>query len=206
MTSWIPISSALEKELKNLPMHEEKDKDEPEELEFEDDDGTMYIWDGTQKKYIPSEMVPDGSTQYKADDMVFPGGDDAGTLATMKRPLEADEAEAAAEAFLSEEGGGSKGGKNKKAKKMKDLIPGAGPPGGETQKTATWFELKQNTSVYASGLPLDVTVAEVSEVFSKYGVIKASLSGSSLLLELDLRLILTLINGTPTFVVTLTGG
>jgi len=25
----------------------------PEELEFEDDDGTMYVWDRTRRKYMP---------------------------------------------------------------------------------------------------------------------------------------------------------
>jgi HIV Tat-specific factor 1 len=37
---------------------------------------------------------------------------------------------------------------------------------------AGWFELKNNTSVYVTGLPRDVTVEEVSSVFSKFGLIK----------------------------------
>ncbi|KAF9674521.1 hypothetical protein SADUNF_Sadunf10G0135800 [Salix dunnii] len=36
----------------------------------------------------------------------------------------------------------------------------------------SWFELKVNTHVYVTGLPDDVTAAEVVEVFSKCGVIK----------------------------------
>lgn len=35
-----------------------------------------------------------------------------------------------------------------------------------------WFDAKKNTSVYIEGLPLDTSVEEVAEVFSKCGVIK----------------------------------
>ena len=35
-----------------------------------------------------------------------------------------------------------------------------------------WFEAKKNTSVYVQGLPQDVTVQEMEQVFSKCGVIK----------------------------------
>ena len=28
----------------------------PEELEFEDDDGTMFVWDRTLRKYIAKEL------------------------------------------------------------------------------------------------------------------------------------------------------
>ncbi|EHA8588993.1 putative splicing factor U2AF-associated protein 2 [Cocos nucifera] len=36
----------------------------------------------------------------------------------------------------------------------------------------SWFELKVNTHVYVTGLPDDVTIDEVVEVFSKCGIIK----------------------------------
>lgn len=36
----------------------------------------------------------------------------------------------------------------------------------------SWFELKINTHVYITGLPEDVTVDEIVEVFSKCGIIK----------------------------------
>lgn len=35
-----------------------------------------------------------------------------------------------------------------------------------------WFDLKKNTSVYVTGLPEDVSVQEMVEVFSKCGIIK----------------------------------
>lgn len=167
MSSWVPASSAL---IKQPPMQNEDD--EPEELEFEDDDGTTYTWDKSSRKYVPKELPLVG---YQVEDMVYPGvGDKVGIQpsTTTKRSLEEEE-EAAAEALLAEAGGGSKGGKNKKAKKMG--LPGQ--EGVEPQKPPGWFDLKQNTSVYASGLPLDVTVAEVSEAFSKYGVIKEDEKG-----------------------------
>ena len=36
----------------------------------------------------------------------------------------------------------------------------------------SWFQLKQNTSVYVTGLPPDATEMEVAQHFSKCGVIK----------------------------------
>jgi HIV Tat-specific factor 1 len=42
----------------------------------------------------------------------------------------------------------------------------------EREKKAQWFEAKKNTSVYVQGLPLDATVEEIANVFSKCGVIK----------------------------------
>jgi HIV Tat-specific factor 1 len=44
-------------------------------------------------------------------------------------------------------------------------------------KQAGWFELKINTNVYVTGLPEDVTEAELVETFSKCGVIKEDLEG-----------------------------
>jgi hypothetical protein len=35
-----------------------------------------------------------------------------------------------------------------------------------------WFELKNNTSVYVSGLPFDTNEKEVAAVFAKCGIIK----------------------------------
>jgi hypothetical protein len=35
-----------------------------------------------------------------------------------------------------------------------------------------WQDLKQNTSVYVTGLPEDVSEVEIMEVFSKCGIIK----------------------------------
>ncbi|KAL4426855.1 hypothetical protein ABPG77_006641 [Micractinium sp. CCAP 211/92] len=45
------------------------------------------------------------------------------------------------------------------------------------QQQQGWFELKINTNVYVTGLPEDVTEAELVETFSKCGVIKEDLEG-----------------------------
>jgi len=42
---------------------------------------------------------------------------------------------------------------------------------------ANWFDLKQNTSVYVTGLPPDATEAEVLQLFSKCGVVKSADDG-----------------------------
>ena len=56
----------------------------------------------------------------------------------------------------------------------------AGPSasGADGGKGAEWFELKNNTSVYVTGLPDDATVEEVAEEFSKCGVVKAADDGT----------------------------
>ena len=56
----------------------------------------------------------------------------------------------------------------------------AGPStsGAEGCKGAEWFELKNNTSVYVTGLPDDATVEEVAEEFSKCGVVKIADDGT----------------------------
>eukprot|EP00959_Pyramimonas_sp_CCMP1952_P297230 6218315-Pyramimonas_sp.AAC.1 len=56
--------------------------------------------------------------------------------------------------------------KQQKAKKHKE------------KKDATWFELKNNTSVYVTGLPHDVTTEEICEVFGKCGIVKDDVNGN----------------------------
>lgn len=51
-------------------------------------------------------------------------------------------------------------------KKQKKGGPAALPP------PAQWFDLKNNTSVYVTGLPEDTSVDEVAAAFGKCGVIK----------------------------------
>lgn len=49
---------------------------------------------------------------------------------------------------------------------------------GTSEGGGDWFELKNNTSVYVTGLPYEVTVEEVAVEFSKCGVIKTNDDGS----------------------------
>jgi hypothetical protein len=45
------------------------------------------------------------------------------------------------------------------------------------ENNGKWFELKNNTSVYVTGLPDDATVEEVGEVFGRCGIIKEDADG-----------------------------
>jgi hypothetical protein len=71
----------------------------PEELEFEDDDGTWYVWDGGLRKYVPKEGAgaaapataggagasASGGAAYDVDAMTFAGDDEVlPTLAAAK--------------------------------------------------------------------------------------------------------------------------
>lgn len=59
---------------------------------------------------------------------------------------------------------------NRKVQKGKK---GSGQQGKQqAQQPQGWFELKNNTSIYINGLPDDVTVEEVHEACSKFGLIK----------------------------------
>ncbi len=55
----------------------------PDELEFEDDDGTLYRWDTTLRKYVPAGAgaASGGGTApgYAPEDMVFVGDEEAET-------------------------------------------------------------------------------------------------------------------------------
>lgn len=67
---------------------------------------------------------------------------------------------------------GKQGGKGKK-KSGEDIIEREKERSKKAKEAATkkaeWFELKQNTSVYVSGLPSDVTEEEVAQVMKQSG-------------------------------------
>ena len=42
----------------------------------------------------------------------------------------------------------------------------------QQEKEAAWFELKNNTSVYVTGVPEDATVDEIAKEFERCGIIK----------------------------------
>jgi hypothetical protein len=68
---------------------------------------------------------------------------------------------------------GAKGGKD-------GLQGGDGDSGnsGKGGKGSEWFELKNNTSVYVTGIPDDATPEEVAEEFAKCGVVKTNDDGT----------------------------
>ena len=158
----------------------------PEELEFEDDDGTWYVWDRATRKYKPkgedvmaapaAAPPPTWSAAdmvFQDDDVAIPSLNDAKkAVAAAKRGDDDDEpgaepkdpdgapkmSEMAINAIEKE--------KERRAKREEARRANANGDG------SGWFDLKTNTSVYITGLPDDAEVNEVKEVFSKCGVIK----------------------------------
>ncbi|KAG2438123.1 hypothetical protein HXX76_005732 [Chlamydomonas incerta] len=222
----------------------------PEELEFEDDDGTTYVWDKKLRKYMPKGGAAPAPEElgydleamtYAPEDEVIPtlaqvraaeaeaeaeaeeaqkrdrkkagkdasssaaegadgakggkkgaahkgqkghgeAGGEAGVAAGAKgangaageaaaKPAEGGEGEAAA-------AGEAAGGEGEGGEAPTEVIAGRRRKGkGKEEKPANWFDLKINTNVYVTGLPLDVTLVEVAEAFGKCGVIKVDEKG-----------------------------
>ncbi len=142
---WKPVS-AVPEIIETLPGTDAKEHEA-----VVDDDGTRYEWDTAAGKYIPSDMKEEegggGTVGFSASDMVYPDGgvaaSDGGSDDMVLR-------KAALQAALER----SEKGKEARA------------------RNEQWFEAKKNTSVYVQGLPQDVTVQEMEQVFSKCGVIK----------------------------------
>lgn len=153
----------------------------PDQQRFQDDDGTSYAWDSNLRRFVPAgDELP--SASYDPADMVYEAEDEKIPAMPSVLPEEDDPTAAAPP---EEEASGSKakagpnstkeGGKGKK-RSGEDIIEREKERSKKAKEAATqkaeWFELKQNTSVYVSGLPSDVTEEEVAQVFSKCGVIK----------------------------------
>ncbi|RLN00521.1 hypothetical protein C2845_PM06G16210 [Panicum miliaceum] len=137
------------------------------EEEFTDDDGTIYKWDRTLRAWVPQNDASGKKDDYALEEMTFaleeevfqapdiPGSsalEEINTLAENKNK-ESDKAEKRGEK------------KRKSSEKPAEKKEANKPPD-------SWFDLKVNTHVYVNGLPDDVTVEEIVEVFSKCGIIK----------------------------------
>lgn len=48
----------------------------PEEKEFEDDDGTVYVWNEQLRKFQPKSNMTAPALDYKVEDMVFEADDE----------------------------------------------------------------------------------------------------------------------------------
>ncbi|GLC33273.1 hypothetical protein PLESTB_000352100 [Pleodorina starrii] len=207
----------------------------PEELEFEDDDGTVYVWDKRLRKYMPKEgqlgkgdaPAPEGvgydidAMTYQPEDEVIPilaevraaeveaeaeeaqkrerkkGGQGASTSDAKGDPSDAANG---SKANAKKEGAAAPGKGKRPLEEAKDGAGAEGEDGGaegaegeeeahrgkkakggkgnkKEDQQANWFDLKINTNVYVTGLPLDVTVQEVNETFSKCGIVKVDEKG-----------------------------
>ncbi|KAL3133307.1 hypothetical protein ABBQ38_007186 [Trebouxia sp. C0009 RCD-2024] len=157
----------------------------PDQQRFQDDDGTIYVWDSSMRRFVPAGETT-SSTSYDVADMVYEAED--AKIPAMPAAIQEDEdgpttstapgaeAQAAAQAAAAPaKEVGKEGGKGKK-RSGEDIIEREKERSNKAKEEATrkaeWFELKQNTSVYVSGLPSDVTEEEVAQVFGKCGVIK----------------------------------
>lgn len=144
------------------------------EEEFTDDDGTVYKWDRNLRAWVPQEY-PTGSTDpYGVEEMTFLQEEEV--FPTIPDSDASEKLEDSSKLFVSapslkEEVNEEKNtdvvadGKRKLSDKQTDKKEANKAPD-------SWFELKVNTHVYVTGLPEDVTVDEIVEVFSKCGIIK----------------------------------
>jgi HIV Tat-specific factor 1 len=167
----------------------------PEEQSFIDDDGTKYQWDSSLGKFMPIDeegdageggdgddpnntVAPFAAPSYRPEDMIYAPDADAGKGRAKKQKLEEfdDATEGEGEAggmainIIDDDGDGA----THLEKKRKLALEEAGQrvKRAKEQQKQGWFQLKKNTSIYIEGLPDDVTVEEVGQVFSKCGIIK----------------------------------
>lgn len=141
------------------------------EEEFTDDDGTKYKWDKALKVWVPQED-PTEKNEYGLEDMTYaeeeelfptlPADDSSGNENKNMDNIEADKTAGDS----TETTAATHNGKRKLPETDDSEKKEANKP------PDSWFELKVNTHVYITGLPEDVTVDEVVEVFSKCGIIK----------------------------------
>ncbi|GBG90294.1 hypothetical protein CBR_g50472 [Chara braunii] len=146
-----------------------RDDDPPDGEEmFVDDDGTIYKWDRSARVWVPqSEDTP----VYRPEDMVYVAEEEVipslteadDDQPTVPEPVGAGAVQKGANSKANDEGGKSNPGDGASTGPLKNK---------QQQQQDGWFELKVNTHVYVTGLPLDTTVDEVAEVFSKCGLIK----------------------------------
>ncbi|GLT95574.1 hypothetical protein SLE2022_132480 [Rubroshorea leprosula] len=133
------------------------------EEEFMDDDGTTYKWDKNLRAWVPQDDTSSKSEQYGVDEMTFLEEEEVFPTVNAADVTEPSIREEAKETVESEEA--SCDAKRKLSEKPAQKKEANKPPD-------TWFELKVNTHVYVTGLPDDVTIEELVEVFSKCGIIK----------------------------------
>uniref|UniRef100_A0A2P2KQ19 GYF domain-containing protein n=1 Tax=Rhizophora mucronata TaxID=61149 RepID=A0A2P2KQ19_RHIMU len=126
--------------------------------EFTEDDGTTYKWNG--RLYVPEDNSSSMSEHYQLDEMTFMQEEEVFPTVNVADNLIKKDVVGTSESLESQHGG-----KRKLKDKPADKKESNKAPDG-------WFELKINTHVYVTGLPDDVTIEEVVEVFSKCGIIK----------------------------------
>jgi HIV Tat-specific factor 1 len=195
-----PLAGFLS-EIKSLEEDQDVPESPPDdEKRFIDDDGTAYEWSSKQRIFLPvgdsiDDVGEDNSAAaalqaaYTDADMVY--DPDQEKIPVFEPPVEGEagpsdvivqggepKEETLAAIAVNDAGDGEIGDKvtgvkrtvreaaleaaKERAKKAKE----------HRESQSGWFDLKKNTSVYVTGLPGDVTAAEVAETFAKCGIIK----------------------------------
>jgi HIV Tat-specific factor 1 len=200
-TSADPLAGFLD-EIKSLEEDQEAPDSPPDdEKRFIDDDGTAYEWSSKERKFLPvgddddedddigaaaaaalQATYTDADMVYDPDKEKIPkyepppeaGGSDLEE--EEEEDVENDGGEAEAEAAEDDEKGIAKNNGNKKRTARDAALEAAKERAKKAKEHREsqqgWFDLKKNTSVYVTGLPDDVTVAEIAETFQKCGIIK----------------------------------
>ncbi|KMT14698.1 hypothetical protein BVRB_4g074650 [Beta vulgaris subsp. vulgaris] len=132
------------------------------EEEFTDDDGTTYKWNRGLRAWVPQESQAD-EEGYGLEEMTFVKQEEVFPILTVDDTLENKEDNI--DIGTVEEKDTKQSAKRKEPENKTEKKEANKPPD-------SWFELVVNTHVYVTGLPDDVTIEEVVEVFSKCGIIK----------------------------------
>lgn len=174
------VETNLEDRPGSLPVGEE---------EFTDDDGTVYKWDHGLGAWVPQDNLT-AAEEYGPEEMTFLYDEEvipklctADALVVEGSGAVAEEAEKKSivenisepQNKLDVEDNSVaeiKSEAPKKFEKKRKLHDNSTRKKEADKAPDSWFDLKVNTSVYVTGLPEDVTVEEVVEVFSKCGYIK----------------------------------
>ncbi|CAM0148421.1 unnamed protein product [Urochloa decumbens] len=137
------------------------------EEEFTDDDGTIYKWDRTLRAWVPQNDTSGKKEDYAVEEMTFALGEEVFQVPDIPGPSAVEDIDTLDENKNKELDKAEKRGdkKRKSSEKPAEKKEANKPP-------ESWFDLKVNTHVYVNGLPGDVTVEEIVEVFSKCGIIK----------------------------------
>lgn len=167
--STLGSASDIVSEVPELNGDDDRPQSPPEgEDEFTDDDGTQYKWDRGLRAWVPQDDTTLKDSTYEAEDMTFVQEEEVfpSTFAADVSEREGDSSTSQLEDQLEEFKPNGKKDAKRKAPAVKAEKKEANKP------PDSWFELKVNTHVYVTGLPEDVTIDEIVEVFSKCGIIK----------------------------------
>ncbi|KAK7278293.1 hypothetical protein RJT34_23319 [Clitoria ternatea] len=144
------------------------------EEEFTDDDGTKYKWDRNLRAWVPQEYTSGSTEPYGVEEMTFLKEDEVFPTITIPDTSEniEDDSKASVSADSLKDETNEAINTNVEADKKRKLSDKPTEKKEANKPPDSWFELKINTHVYVTGLPEDVTMDEIVEVFSKCGIIK----------------------------------